>query len=90
MPNFVESQPAMTTIFELHEQELDAKFLRSVKALFRNQRLRVVIEAETEEGKTKFIDPERLLQAAENVREGKRVKILTFEELDELEAKVSL
>lgn len=80
----------MTTTFELHEHELDAKFLRSVKALFRNQRLRVVIEAENGKEKTESIDPARLLEAAENVRVGKNIKTLTFEELGELEAKVGV
>lgn len=80
----------MTTTFELHEHELDAKFLRSVKSLFKNQRLRVVIEAEETEVAAERTYSDELLQAAENVRQGKNVKVLTFEELDELEAKTGL
>ena len=62
----------MTTTFELHEHELDAKFLRSVKSLFRNQRLRVVIEAETEEDDD-WLTPalkEKLTRSLEEVSRG--------------------
>ncbi|MFT4033364.1 MAG: hypothetical protein QM669_13160 [Siphonobacter sp.] len=79
----------MTTTFELHETELDERFLKSIKTLFKNQRLRLVIEASlTEEIASEPISSERLSQATEHVRKGQNVKVLTFDELDELEAKV--
>jgi hypothetical protein len=39
----------MTTTFEIDTRELDANFVRAIKNLFKNQRVRVTIEPEIDE-----------------------------------------
>ncbi|MBO9640648.1 hypothetical protein [Siphonobacter aquaeclarae] len=83
----------MKTTFDLHESELDEKLLKSLKDLFRGKHLRLVVE--TVHPAQADIPPipissDRLSAAVEHVRKGENVKVLTFEDLHEIEKKIGL
>lgn len=83
----------MKTTFDLHESELDEKLLKSLKDLFKGKHLRLVVESvipAQAEIPPIPINSERLNAAVEHVRKGENVKVLTFEDLHEIEKKIGL
>ena len=67
----------MVTIFQINETELDSRFLKSLKSMFKNRKLTLTVEAE-EIDETSYlmsssINNERLMQAIKNVENGKNL-----------------
>ena len=70
----------MTTTFEVHTDELDERFLASVKAMFPRRTVTIAVRDEDELDTTEYLlsDParrERLLQAIEDVENGRNIVI---------------
>lgn len=68
----------MTTTFEVHTDQLDERFLASVKAMFPRRTVTIAVRDEEERDTTEYLlsDParrERLLKAIEDVENGRNI-----------------
>lgn len=64
----------MTTTFQLNESELDAKFMKALKSMFKNKNLTLIVES-TELDETDYLlsnpaNKERLLKSVKNIEAG--------------------
>jgi antitoxin YefM len=78
----------MYTIYRLNANDLDSRFLRALKALFKNKEIEIAIceAAEIEEDETAYLlkspaNRERLLQALENVAHDRNLVTVNVDEL---------
>jgi antitoxin YefM len=78
----------MYTIYKLRADELDQRFLDSVKHQFKDREIEIVVSetAETSEDETAYllrspVNRERLLRAIENVGEGRNLEVLDLDDL---------
>ena len=70
----------MYTIYRLNADELDGRFLRALKAMFKNKEIEIVVceAAQSEEDETAYLlkspaNRERLLKAIENVAQDRNL-----------------
>jgi hypothetical protein len=68
----------MTTTFEVHTDQLDERFLASVKAMFPHRTVAIAVSEPQEMDETEYLlsDPERrerLLRAIEDVKAGRNM-----------------
>lgn len=73
----------MYTIYRVNADELDSRFLKALKALFKNKEIEIAVceTAQVEEDETAFLlrspaNRERLLKAIENVSMGRNLVTL--------------
>ncbi|MEK7830686.1 MAG: hypothetical protein AAB401_06335 [Acidobacteriota bacterium] len=73
----------MYTIYRINADELDSRFLKALKALFKNKEIEIAVceTAQVEEDETAFLlrspaNRERLLKAIENVSLGRNLVTL--------------
>jgi antitoxin YefM len=78
----------MYTIYRLNANDLDSRFLRALKALFKNKEIEIAVceAAEIEEDETAYLlkspaNRERLLQAMENVAHDRNLVTVNEDEL---------
>ncbi|MCI0695098.1 hypothetical protein L0337_24190 [candidate division KSB1 bacterium] len=78
----------MYTIYRLNANDLDSRFLRALKALFKNKEIEIAVceAAEIEEDETTYLlkspaNRERLLQAMENVAHDRNLVTVNEDEL---------
>jgi antitoxin YefM len=78
----------MYTIYRLNANDLDSRFLRALKALFKNKEIEIAVceAAEIEEDETAYLlkspaNRERLLQALENVAHDRNLVTVNEDEL---------
>ena len=69
---------AMITTFELEANQLDASFVRAVKNLFKNRRVRVTIEPEIDETEYLLNHAASREQLLKNMKEVGNEEIVTF------------
>ena len=81
----------MTATYQIAPHELN-QFIEKLRKSFRGSPLKIIVEEldETEYLLGDSVRAARLLKASENVRTGKSVKSLTFDELDELEKRAAI
>ena len=78
----------MYTIYRINADELDSRFLRAVKALFKNKEIEIAVcEApEVQEDETAYLlkspaNRARLLKATENIALDRNLVAVNFDEL---------
>lgn len=78
----------MYTIYRVNANELDSRFVRAMKAMFKNKEIEIAVceAAQTENDETAYLlkspaNKKRLLQALENIEHNRD---LVVTELDEL------
>jgi antitoxin YefM len=78
----------MYTIYRLNANDLDSRFLRALKALFKNKEIEIAVceAAEIEDDETTYLlkspaNRERLLQAMENVAHDRNLVTVNEDEL---------
>ncbi len=78
----------MYTIYRLNANDLDSRFLRELKALFKNKEIEIAVceAAEIEEDETTYLlkspaNRERLLQAMENVAHDRNLVTVSEDEM---------
>lgn len=77
----------MYTIYKLKADDLDSRFLRALKALFKNKEIEIAVSetAEVEEDETAYLlktpaNRERLLKALDNVAHNRNLVTVNLEE----------
>lgn len=77
----------MYTIYKLKTEELDSRFLRALKALFKNKEIEIVVSeaSEIEEDETAYLlkspaNRDRLLKALDNVAHNRNLVTVNLEE----------
>ena len=79
---------AMNTTYHIHANELDIKFVNSLKSLFADKKLKITVSAEHDETEYLLSNPEnakRLLKSIENVKKGKKLVKIDLEKLKKLD-----
>lgn len=78
----------MYTIYRLNANDLDSRFLRALKALFKNKEIEIAVceAAAIEEDETAYLlkspaNRERLLQAMENVANNRNLVTVSEDQL---------
>jgi antitoxin YefM len=78
----------MYTIYKMKADELDSRFLKALKAMFKNKEIEIVVceAAQGEEDETAYLlrspaNRERLLKAIENVAQGRNLVTVPLDEL---------
>ncbi len=78
----------MYTIYRVNADELDSRFLKALKALFKNKQIEIAVceAAEREEDETSYLlrspaNRERLLKAIENVSLNRNLVTVPLDEL---------
>lgn len=78
----------MYMIYKMHARELDSRFLKALKAMFKDKEIEIVVcEApQSEEDETAYLlkspaNRERLLKALENVAQGRNLITVNVDEL---------
>ena len=78
----------MYTLYKIHADELDSRFLKGLKATFKNKEIEIVVcEAEqSEEDETAYLmrssaNREHLLKAIENVARDRNLVTIKLDEL---------
>jgi antitoxin YefM len=78
----------MYTIYKLRADELDQRFLETLKHQFQDREIEIVVSeaAEREEDETAYLlrspaNRERLLRALENVAEGRNLEVVDLGDL---------
>lgn len=76
----------MTTTFELEEQELDFKLFKKIKNLFKNQRIKLMIETDDVITQRKMMREKLLL----SIKQGEEGNIVSFtpEQFNEISNKL--
>jgi hypothetical protein len=67
----------MQLVYHLEESDLNINFLKSLKSLFKNQKLTIVVDS-TEQDETEFlldnpVNSKRLLQSIANIEKGENL-----------------
>jgi len=77
----------MYTIYKLKADDLDSRFLRALKALFKNKEIEIAVSetSEIEEDETAYLlktpaNRDRLLKALENVAHNRNLVTVNLEE----------
>lgn len=77
----------MYTIYKLKADDLDSRFLRALKALFKNKEIEIVVSeaSEIEEDETAYLlkspaNRERLLKALDNAAHNRNLVAVNLEE----------
>jgi len=77
----------MYTIYKLKADDLDSRFLRALKALFKNKEIEIVVSeaSEIEEDETAYLlkspaNRDRLLKALDNVAHNRNLVTVNLEE----------
>ncbi|MBI3881054.1 MAG: hypothetical protein HY301_13465 [Verrucomicrobia bacterium] len=68
----------MQTTYQLNTDELDSRFLESIKAAFPRRRVTIAVNDEADETESLLADPERkarLLQAIEDINAGRNLVV---------------
>jgi len=81
----------METIFKLKADELDSKFIETIKNLFKDREIKISIksiEDETEYLLTSPSNKKHLLDAIKDVKKNKNLVRFTGNEFDDLSAKL--
>lgn len=75
----------MYTIYRINANELDGRFVRAMKAMFKNKEIEIAVceAAQTENDETAYLlkspaNKKRLLQAIENVEHNRDLSQITF------------
>jgi antitoxin YefM len=78
----------MYAIYKMKANELDSKFLKALKAMFKDKELEIVVceTSESEEDETAYLlkspaNRERLLEAIENVANNRNLVTMDLEKL---------
>jgi antitoxin YefM len=78
----------MYTIYKINADELDGRFLRALKAMFKNKEIEIVVceAAQSEEDETAYLlkspaNRDRLLKAIENVVHDRNLVTVNLDEL---------
>lgn len=78
----------MYTIYKLHADELDQRFLDSLKSQFQDREIEIVVSeaADVAEDETAYLlrspaNRDRLLKAIENVAQGQNLEVLDLDDL---------
>ncbi len=78
----------MYTVYRINADELDNKFLKALKALFKNKEIEISVceTAQGEEDETAYLlkspaNRARLLKAIENVAQGRNLVTVSLDEL---------
>lgn len=78
----------MYTIYKMNADELDIRFLKALKSMFKNKEIEIVIcEAnESEEDETAYLlkspaNRDRLLKAIENVKQNRNLVTIDLDDL---------
>lgn len=78
----------MYTVYRINADELDSRFLRALKAMFKNKEIEIVVceAAQGEEDETAYLlrspaNRERLLKAIENVARERNLVTVPLDEL---------
>ncbi len=78
----------MYTIYKLHADELDQRFLDSLKSQFQDREIEIVVSeaADVAEDETAYLlrspaNRDRLLKAIENVAQGRNLEVLDLDDL---------
>jgi antitoxin YefM len=78
----------MYTIYRINANELDGRFVRAMKAMFKNKEIEIAVceAAQTENDETAYLlkspaNKKRLLQAIENVEHNRGLVAVTLDEL---------
>lgn len=78
----------MYTIYRMNADELDSRFLKALKAMFKNKEIEIAVceTAQGEEDETAYLlrspaNRERLLKALENVSLGRNLVTVQLDEL---------
>ena len=78
----------MYTIYRINANELDSRFLKALKALFKNKEIEIAVceTAQSEEDETDYLlrsptNRDRLLKAIENVAQERNLVTVTLDEL---------
>ncbi len=78
----------MYTVYRLNANELDSKFLKSLKSLFKDKEIEIAVceTPETEEDETAYLlrspaNRERLMKALENVAQRRDLVTVNLEEI---------
>lgn len=81
----------MTATYQIQPHELN-QFIESLRKSFKGSSLKIIVEEidETTYLLSDNVRAERLKKAVHNVRTNTHVKSLTFDELDELEKRVTI
>jgi len=79
----------MNTIYHLNSDELNERFLHSVRSLFKGKKITIAITSEIDE--TEYLlqsdtNRKKLLESIENIKHKKNLR--TFNNIDELEEAV--
>jgi antitoxin YefM len=74
----------MLTIYQMKASELDERFLKSVKAQYRDRDLEIIVSDfdETEYLLKSEANKKHLLQAIENISKGVNLKVVNLDDLD--------
>ena len=77
----------MFMTYRMKTEELDSRFLRTLKAMFKDKEIEIVVceAAQSEEDETTYLlksqaNRDRLLRAIENVAHGRNLVTIPFEE----------
>lgn len=78
----------MYTIYRINANELDGRFVRAMKAMFKNKEIEIAVceAAQTENDETAYLlkspaNKKRLLQAIENVEHNRGLVVANLDEL---------
>ncbi|NUO78842.1 hypothetical protein HUU05_02100 [candidate division KSB1 bacterium] len=78
----------MYTIYRINANELDSRFVRAMKAMFKNKEIEIAVceAAQTENDETAYLlkspaNKKRLLQAIENVEHNRDLVAANLEEM---------
>jgi antitoxin YefM len=79
----------MYTIYRINANELDGRFVRALKAMFKNKEIEIAVceVTEIEEDETAYLlkspaNRERLLKAIENVAQNRNLVTVNLDELE--------
>ena len=78
----------MYTIYRVNANELDSRFVRAMKAMFKNKEIEIAVceAAQTENNETAYLlkspaNKKRLLQAIENIEHNRDLVVTALDEL---------
>ncbi|MBC8204602.1 hypothetical protein ISS30_09800 [bacterium] len=77
----------MYTTYRLNANDLDSRFIKSVKAQFKDKEIEIVVSECAECDETEYLmkseaNKKRLLESLKNVKEGKNLITVDLEDLD--------